>query len=402
MEIIMSFERYFNRTVYIAACLIVPQLLLSQPQETARTSIRSSDTPEAISDVLWKHALRTCPINSSQDKRKPDISGFYLDFAMGLKPTLVEYRNPWTKVLPDDLSNADRLNGIQWRGVTVLGADAYRSIRSDPRYSTRAWSEWIDMAYGKEAILKVLATGSGWGGVIIRMEKRNNQWSFNLPGALGVVNEKFDPDAAAARRLSCERSFKADPFRTPEDDAPKFICPGDVVIPATFCNPPAACNSLTDFPKAISRFMPGDRTDVIRKGLITGGIDTGAGYVFQIQGTSQLYRFADGKPNLSCSTPDAPAGYKPTQYICPGIKIEAVACGSKTQLCNGMAETENAQLYASGVGKTTIQYQSKALNVKTVTSLRSMYIFQLENDDRVYTIGFGDYGWSPKGSCPSR
>lgn len=398
----MRFVRHCHGAVYIAAFLLVPQLLLSQPQETARASIKSSDTPQVVSDVLWKHALRTCPVNGSQDKRKPAISGFYLDFAMGLKPTLVEYRNPWTTVFSDKLSEADRLNGIQFRGMTVLGADAYRSIPSDPSYTTRAWSEWQEMAFGKDAVVKMIATGSPWGGVVIRMEKRNDQWSFVLPGPLGVVNEKFDPDATAAQRLSCERSFKKDPFRTPEDDAPKFICPGDVVIPATFCNPPGGCSSLTDFTKGISRFMPADRTDVLRKGLITGGIDTGAGYVFQIQGGSQLYRFAEGKPNLSCSTPDAPPGFKPTQYICPGIKIEAVACGSKTQLCNGMAETENSQIYPSGVGKRTIQYQSKALNVKTVTSLRSMYIFQLENDDRVYTIGFGDYGWGPKGSCPSR
>lgn len=78
-----------------------------------------------------------------------------------------EFRNLRTVVSPEFLSEADKLNGIQWRGGVNATADAGRSYCPDERLGSfgakmspdHAWSEWF--------------ANAGFGE---RLEKRNGKW----------------------------------------------------------------------------------------------------------------------------------------------------------------------------------------------------------------------------------
>jgi hypothetical protein len=99
---------------------------------------------------------------------------------------------------PEELSEADKLNGVEWRG---------HSIMSRPRLSrVRNFDEVPDEANGPRAQLrpKVITPGK-WGPwqdngsqeLSLSMEKRSGTWSFHLMG------ETQETDRFVRKRISC-------------------------------------------------------------------------------------------------------------------------------------------------------------------------------------------------------
>ena len=112
---------------------------------------------------------------------------------------IVEMKGAVNVVLkPEELSEADKLNGVEWRG---------HSIMSRPRLSrVRNFDEVLDESNGPQAQLrpKVVTPGK-WGPwqdygsqeASLSLEKRSGTWSFHL------VGDTQETDHYARKRLSC-------------------------------------------------------------------------------------------------------------------------------------------------------------------------------------------------------
>jgi hypothetical protein len=120
----------------------------------------------------------------------------------GLRDLYKEFSGAWTKFVSLDLTEADRLNGIQSRGMAVLGGTALR------KFDRKRWSEWRDLSHA--AIPRSLLDSNG-DQVIVVMEKRNNRWCFKA----GSAESSFDPDSFAASKKSCSILTSANPRSEP-------------------------------------------------------------------------------------------------------------------------------------------------------------------------------------------
>lgn len=56
--------------------------------------------------------------------------------------TVYELRNPTIEVSAGDLTEADKLNDVEWRGSVRLNAEAHRTFASSPADDDNAWSDW--------------------------------------------------------------------------------------------------------------------------------------------------------------------------------------------------------------------------------------------------------------------
>lgn len=123
---------------------------------------------------------------------------------------------------PDQLSSADKLNGIQWRGKAIWTAGAYRIMSVGDRH----WSEWKDTSGNRIdplELLKNVLSGKETlaGNLIFFLEEKRNRWSVRIAslGLLGITQELFDPDAVWSSRMSCEAANSSNPLASARDTA---------------------------------------------------------------------------------------------------------------------------------------------------------------------------------------
>ena len=161
-------KRHCRTFAVIAALIGGYDTAVCQTRQKAETgNVRSAlaPSPQAVAAEMWRKLLTTCPGSSSTDAffTRPDNGDLF------------EFRGAYMKLVPMELTEADRLNGIQFRGFAVLRTSAYRLLVDQGH-----WSEWSS----GEAVVTIgpgtpwELDGTDWSSVVVRIERRNNQWSF--------------------------------------------------------------------------------------------------------------------------------------------------------------------------------------------------------------------------------
>ena len=97
------------------------------------------------------------------------IGDSYYVFQTSPGKVITEFRTPLISVSPWRVSEADRLNGVEWRGIILVRIESYRDCymvkdRFTPR-NVGHWSEWKD---GKASNAHVVS---------VELEKRNGKWA---------------------------------------------------------------------------------------------------------------------------------------------------------------------------------------------------------------------------------
>jgi hypothetical protein len=163
---------------------------------------------------MWQKVLVKCPIQGSTSPTT------FFSYPKGKQDPpkwahFKEIREAWTKLLPEELSAADRLNGVQFRGFALLGGSATRSF-PQPFKSPEQWEQWEDISKDKPntATFYRKATEIEWLGVFISIEQRDQHWSFRVHEG-GFVHRSFDPDSMAADKRSCAVLTTANPLKAP-------------------------------------------------------------------------------------------------------------------------------------------------------------------------------------------
>ena len=183
-----------------------------QSKGQAQSPKAAQNSPEAVAESIWQKITTTCAATS---RSAPQV--FLEDDGqaqMIRTRRLYEFRDVWTMYLPEKLSEADRLNGVQSRGVSVLGYSASRQFDA----GRNAWEEFEGGSAKKSAFVKYSqcdpmrsACGSLPYAKSVRMEKRNGQWAFSWGGD-SFTDIKLDLDKMAATKKPCSVLTSANPF----------------------------------------------------------------------------------------------------------------------------------------------------------------------------------------------
>jgi hypothetical protein len=203
------------RTCVFLGLLALPEGCIAQPQPSPWSTVMPETPEKTVVAHLWETILTTCPVKGSM----PATYSYFYAGLSNRDRTLYEYREPHPRIEPDQLSTADKLNGVQWRGTALWTAAAYRSwTRRDGR-----WSEWKGMdgdGIDPRAILKSPAGGATPGGsLIVFLEKKRSQWSVSIAssGLVGINREPFDSNAFWSARMSCDSSASSNPLAAEDD-----------------------------------------------------------------------------------------------------------------------------------------------------------------------------------------
>ncbi|MDP8983014.1 MAG: hypothetical protein M3O35_20755 [Acidobacteriota bacterium] len=182
-----------------------------QPRAAFQSSLNSTTSPERVKDLLFVAIVASCPVAESPS---PDL--FYYK-----KGTLYQVRRAWTRLYPEALTEADKLNGIQYKGLAALGAPLYRHITYTEHHSSGPW-EWTPWADASKLIPTATEMLSGSHAKslsslveAINMVKKDNRWSFSI--AWEVFDTDIDPDVLNATKRPCSVATSARPF-APEED----------------------------------------------------------------------------------------------------------------------------------------------------------------------------------------
>jgi hypothetical protein len=191
------------------AHIIIPSK--SQAQPPPKTA--SQGSPEAVAEAMWQKITSTCPVQGSAkpvvffEKVETMQPSFQTRFITTVR--LLELRNAWTAYRSIDVSEADRLNGVQYRGFTVIGSSVYREFYSRNSDGTPAgWGAFKD-GDTRRGFDDDPNNHGVHGLASVGMEKRNGTWSFSphYDHAAG-----FDPDLIAAKKRPCAVLTSANPL----------------------------------------------------------------------------------------------------------------------------------------------------------------------------------------------
>lgn len=202
----------------ITLALCDPAACQAQPKASPPGARVAPASAKAAVASMWQTIMTTCPIKGSASPAT----------FLPSSRELYEYRDASTELFSWDLTEADRLNGTTFKGVTILRASAYRSIESGgsrqgehrqwsafraPNSATRnmqgaAW-------FGSEDIYRIHDGFSAWWPSIwvALVEQRNGNWSWSKAG-FDAVHPR--PDSLAMVKGSCEALTTADPFAAEE------------------------------------------------------------------------------------------------------------------------------------------------------------------------------------------
>lgn len=131
---------------------------------------------------------------------------------------LYEYRDPADfkdMIQAERLSTADKLNGVEWRGMVIWSAAAYRTWEDG-----EGWSEWksTDTDHiDPSQVLASLGSGTLAGNLVFFLEKKQGRWSIALGsvGLLGLSKQPIDPEEYWSSKVSCAAATSSDPFAAP-------------------------------------------------------------------------------------------------------------------------------------------------------------------------------------------
>ena len=111
-------------------------------------------------------------------------------------PYLIQIRGLTYKVKPERLSEADTLNGFQWRGQVGFFNRVYRAYdrnRDDPQVPQ--WSDWFENARFE---------GPGFGGVSYFIIKKNGQWTTSQPQTVDGTAVYTKPSEEQIKKILTE------------------------------------------------------------------------------------------------------------------------------------------------------------------------------------------------------
>ena len=194
---------FANQKIYLCRLVSTFLLLVSAPLVLSQNSKSGTPpgqlTPEVVAASLWKTISVVCPVPGGSPATFIAFPNNQTHF-YPLAGLLIEYRGAWTKFATTPLTEADRLNGIQFQGLAMMGATAERSAKPWMPKSSRIWSEWTDTSH--ETMPRTLVEQSQWDflkSTIVVVEKRANGWSYKLLNR----GETFDPDSFTSDKHSC-------------------------------------------------------------------------------------------------------------------------------------------------------------------------------------------------------
>jgi hypothetical protein len=201
-------EKRYGRTSATIVALIAGCCTAScqiQTKAEAQNSRPWPNSPEAVAEKMWQKILTKCSISGTLS-----LATF---FVQPSGESVAEYRDAWTKLVPEQLTEADRLNGVQYRGFAIVGAPTYRYTPG----SSRQWSEWRSISSRSQTAYMhfrdPLWGSIIWEGVLILIEQRNHQWMFSLWDGGELTNSRvFNPDLLAAEKRSCAVLTTANPL----------------------------------------------------------------------------------------------------------------------------------------------------------------------------------------------
>jgi hypothetical protein len=187
----------------------------SPPVWSLHTAINAQTTPDLAAKKIWELLLTKCgesyyyyvyePVTLLDGTKVNDRGRGFLH----------EFRGIAFKLLPEPVSPAERLNGVQWKGHTYIEVTASRELevkKRGPSVSFLQYSEPIATTNGPVwSNIKWSDKGGENVGESVSMTKVNNKWVFQrvtTPG-LGV---EFDPEIIARDKLSC--AVAADPAKS--------------------------------------------------------------------------------------------------------------------------------------------------------------------------------------------
>jgi hypothetical protein len=216
-----SITTVLGRTIAITLILGGP-FTAAICQAQVPTQKAGPGSPEAAAASLWQAISKSCPV---QGEASPSL--FLRDKRPG---SLMEYRDSIKGLSPPQLTKADELNGIRYKGYAMLGGAAFRTF--DP--SEGGWSKWQAGAAGEfEAWRRnmgpstIFEPTSGWPFLwIFSIQKSNDRWTIRKTNGLGdgyglaqdsfyhlIKGEPLDLAAlsGAAPQLSCAELTSQNP-----------------------------------------------------------------------------------------------------------------------------------------------------------------------------------------------
>jgi hypothetical protein len=182
-----------------------------------------SNEGEGIAETMWEKILTTCQVPGSAISttffhRMEYRAHAYAASLFG-RDTLFEYRGTWRRFYARPITEADRLNGVQFNGLAIIGATAVRSI-SNNKLPSDKWSVWesrtAKLPSPKDALdYEVLTL---WDSVMLKVTimKVNNKWIY-FASDVPRDDISFDPDTISTERRSCSDAMSAAPFAANTD-----------------------------------------------------------------------------------------------------------------------------------------------------------------------------------------
>jgi len=193
---LVFFNRYKRMAVIIT--LASAQLALGQTSsggkitKSMRSELTPQTSPERVKDLLLATMFTTCSVPGSADPTMFYYSGLFF-----------EYRKPWSRLIPLNLTESDKLNGIQYHGLVVVSGSSYRS------FSGREWSSWDASDLKSVSTPRLLAEARHqYSGAVLEIEKKNNEWNFRFSSLVGSI----DPDEYGAKKRSWGMAMSSNPL----------------------------------------------------------------------------------------------------------------------------------------------------------------------------------------------
>lgn len=170
-----------------------------RPLAERLSHVSGQAAPEAVADLVWKLTLTEC---TRPGDKTPSYFLAQRDkaaFSPEDKWELFEEKGSLKISDPGPLSEADRLNGVQWRGTTFVKVSTLRQFNFTQRHHGD-WSDWADTSR-IDNLAPLIGTTE-----VFKLEKRNNQW---------ILDGKTPGEFIASRartKLSCATATATDPF----------------------------------------------------------------------------------------------------------------------------------------------------------------------------------------------
>lgn len=191
---------------------------------------------QAVADAIWSHLFTRCGGDlyyAGSNLDHADVEGKPVPFD-GLR----QFRGTrFTAVTPTELSEADRLNGIEWMGQAAMVSSVWREKSTWREEAKKGeWDRWEDGPESGSLDHMMLATfnhgTNGAGGYfVVHLWKLNGQWSIAL-GSEGPTKQTVPVGAQAlkafvgATEINC-KAPQSLAFKKMITDAKKYIVTND-------------------------------------------------------------------------------------------------------------------------------------------------------------------------------